>query len=263
MLKDQLTILEEIIQATVAEPRWEENKERKRADLEQGTTSSPEPNVFSLAHELRQPLQVLSLESDNIATRLLQLGIEDEDINEAYEAIKAGISRIDQNITTIASLTTGDLDANEVSNLAEVVRNTCSYVESRCAAASIELLIEAPEEQEAFLNSKLLQIVLLNLLQNAMDALNDTSDGRKKQITVTLDKYLRRHRLSISDNGDGIPEEMRPRIFTQFSTGKTGGMGLGLFLCHNMLTAARGEVSFTSYKGLGTTFTVVIADSEE
>jgi signal transduction histidine kinase len=262
MLKDQLTILEEIIQAAVAEPRWEENKERRRANLEQGRLQALSLMSSGLAHELRQPLQVLSLESDNIATRLSQLGIEDEDITEAHKAIQAGIARIDQNISTIASLTTGDLEANATSDLAEVVRNTCSYVESRCTAASIELLIEVPDEQEAFLNTKMLQIVLLNLLQNAMDALNDMHHGRKKQITVTLDKYLRRHRLSVADNADGIPEEIRPRIFTQFSTGKTGGMGLGLFLCHNMLTAARGEISFTSYKGIGTTFTVVIADSE-
>ena len=263
LLKEQLTALEEIIQSAVAEPRWEENRERKRANLEQGRLQALSLMSSGLAHELRQPLQLLSLESDNIVTRLQQLGIEDPDILEAQRNIQEGVARIDQNIRTIASLTTGDLEASSVVDLSELVTGVCSYVETRCSAASIELSVEVPDKQEAYLNGKILQIVLLNLLQNAIDVLKDSQIPQKRQIHVRLDEHARRHRLTVTDNGDGIPEEQRPKIFTQFNTGKTGGMGLGLYLCHNMLAAAKGEISFSTFTGSGTTFTVEIEDSED
>jgi signal transduction histidine kinase len=263
LLKSQLDILEEIIQSDEAEPRWEENRVRDKAQLEEGRLQALSLMSSGLAHELRQPLQVLSLEVGNIATRLHQLGIDDASIIESQQAIEEGVSRIDQNIRTIASLTTGDMEANVALDLAELVRDTCLFIESRCTNAGVKLVVETPHEQSAHLNGKLVQMVLLNLIQNAIDALQNLPAPRSKEIVVRLDHAFLRHRLVVEDNADGIPEERRPHIFKRFNTGKTGGMGLGLFLCNSMLTAAKGEISFSTALGSGSTFTVLIGDSDD
>ena len=66
--------------------------------------------------------------------------------------------------------------------------------------------------------------------------------------------------LEVADNGPGIPEDIRPNIFRQFASKKTGGWGIGLHNCKLLVTAHGGKIDFTSKTGIGTTFRVVIPD---
>ncbi len=62
--------------------------------------------------------------------------------------------------------------------------------------------------------------------------------------------------LRVSDNGPGIPEELKQRLFEPFATGRVGGTGLGLAIVQRAVEAHRGLVLVDSKTGLGTTFTV-------
>ncbi|MDQ6610055.1 MAG: HAMP domain-containing histidine kinase, partial [Bacteroidota bacterium] len=62
--------------------------------------------------------------------------------------------------------------------------------------------------------------------------------------------------ISISDNGEGIPEEMQSKIFTPNFTTKTSGTGLGLAMCKNIVEQAGGHIWFETAEGQGTTFFV-------
>jgi signal transduction histidine kinase len=63
-------------------------------------------------------------------------------------------------------------------------------------------------------------------------------------------------RLEVRDNGPGIPEEVRARLFQPFVTGRTGGTGLGLAIVQRAVEAHRGLVLVDSRPGAGTTFTI-------
>jgi signal transduction histidine kinase len=102
-----------------------------------------------------------------------------------------------------------------------------------------------------------LEQVLLNLLTNALAYAADS--GR---IEVRLGRQAEDAHIEVQDSGPGIPPEELPRIFTRYHRGsrsdqrREGGLGLGLFIAHQIVTAHGGRIEVASTVGEGTTFTV-------
>ena len=92
-----------------------------------------------------------------------------------------------------------------------------------------------------------------NILKNATQAIPEGKDGR---ITVRLGDENGYLKVDIEDNGIGIPEDQREKIFKPNFTTKSGGMGLGLAMVKNMVISINGSISYSSEYGKGTTFTV-------
>ncbi len=97
-----------------------------------------------------------------------------------------------------------------------------------------------------------LEQVLVNLLQNALDAVGDRPDAR---ITLTAAREGERVRLAVADNGPGIDPAVLPRLFTPFSTAKPRGLGLGLVIARDILAEWGGDLQAESQPGKGATFT--------
>jgi nitrogen fixation/metabolism regulation signal transduction histidine kinase len=92
-----------------------------------------------------------------------------------------------------------------------------------------------------------------NLLQNAVEACT-TRDRRIIRLNEQLNgEYII---VSVTDNGDGIPEQTQSRIFTPNFTTKTSGTGLGLAMSKGIVEQAKGEIWFVTKEGSGTTFYV-------
>jgi signal transduction histidine kinase len=101
-----------------------------------------------------------------------------------------------------------------------------------------------------------MQQVLLNLLNNARDAL-----GHRGEIRVVTGLAAGRPgwvRLAVSDTGPGIAPEVRERIFLPFFTTKTGGTGLGLPISHRIVRDHHGALEVTSEPGAGSTFSILL-----
>jgi len=101
--------------------------------------------------------------------------------------------------------------------------------------------------------------VLNNLLKNAVQAIPEGRDGR---IAVLAHKAGGRAIVEVMDNGTGIPDEARERIFSPSFTTKSSGMGLGLAMVKRMVEQAGGTVRFDSTEGEGTRFAVELPLSE-
>lgn len=259
-LRGETTFLENRIRTEVTEPRWRAGEQKKAIELERARLHSLGIVSFGLAHEIRQPLQSIRSEAGNIGKRLEQLGITDGDISEAQQSIDQDIERIDDTIELVSDIATGNLDDVTSFDLAEFVRKECKLFASRSKAIGVDLDVEAAETQPAVINRTTFSTVLLNLWKNSIDAINEAGDGRQGKIKVELSKGTRGHILEVTDNGVGIPEDIRQKIFKRFATKKTGGLGIGLFYCNTIVEAHGGEISFTSNKGKGTTFRVRIPD---
>ncbi|MEP7375391.1 MAG: ATP-binding protein [Chitinophagaceae bacterium] len=91
-----------------------------------------------------------------------------------------------------------------------------------------------------------------NLLANAVEA----CEGRLCKIEISEQVQDDKLRISIKDNGEGIPEEMRARIFIPNFTTKSSGTGLGLAMCKGIVEQVKGKIWFETQKGNGTTFHV-------
>ncbi len=102
-----------------------------------------------------------------------------------------------------------------------------------------------------------IQQVLLNLFNNAIEAI-ETIKSRRSKITIAV-RHNTQHgniEIMVSDNGPGMPEEVREKLFEPHFTTKTGGHGLGLYNCKKIIENHGGQMIVESKPGKGTTFTV-------
>jgi signal transduction histidine kinase len=263
VLGEQVSFLEDSIKRDIAEPRWQESRERKVAEFERAKIQALSIMSFGLAHELRQPLQSIRTEAAIITKRLKQLSVSDANITRAQQNIDVGIERIDGNIRLVAAISSGNADEVSSFDLARKIQDECTLLATRCAAQGIALETKLPDSDSANLNSPTVTAILLNLVKNSMEALMEVGDGRSKRIQVSLKSEAGLHTIHVSDNAYGIPPQMRPKIFRRFATMKTGGWGVGLYNCQLMAKAHNGSVSFETHDGLGTTFTVQLPDIKE
>lgn len=114
---------------------------------------------------------------------------------------------------------------------------------------------EAPAACVVMADPNLILLALINLLRNALQALDGQPDGR---ITVEASDNPDTSRpfIQVSDNGPGIPPELLSSIFTPFFSTKTGGSGIGLSICRRIMRLHDGELAVESQPGVKTTFTV-------
>jgi signal transduction histidine kinase len=105
--------------------------------------------------------------------------------------------------------------------------------------------------------------VLLNLINNAFYAVNErakTEEGFKPLVSVSTKQVGNKVEIKVADNGNGIPEAIKDKIFQPFFTTKpTGsGTGLGLSLSYDIIKAHGGELSVDTIQGKGTTFRIIL-----
>jgi signal transduction histidine kinase len=96
--------------------------------------------------------------------------------------------------------------------------------------------------------------VVQNLVTNSVEALDSKPDGR---VDIRAGVNGKVFCMTVSDNGPGIPDVVRERIFEPFVThGKSGGTGLGMAIVRNVVTAHGGTITFETETGKGTTFLI-------
>jgi nitrogen fixation/metabolism regulation signal transduction histidine kinase len=107
----------------------------------------------------------------------------------------------------------------------------------------------------AFMDRKLIEQVILNLLWNAIDATAQTHDP---EITVSVSTQGEKVKIAIADNGSGIEEATLEKIFIPFFTTKKNGSGIGLAVSRQIVQMHKGELQAASSPNAGTTFTILL-----
>lgn len=116
---------------------------------------------------------------------------------------------------------------------------------------SIKLSIEVKVLEKMRIDPALLQRALSNLVINAIQAM---PEGGTLEITGQQEED--RARIMVSDTGVGIPDEVKPKLFTPMMTTKAKGQGFGLAVSKRMIEAMKGTISFESKEGKGTKFII-------
>lgn len=180
----------------------------------------------ALAHEINQPLTAQRMQ---LAT--LRLLLEHGRVDDAYKALKP----VDEMLTRMASLT-GHLKTfarkspsglRERLDLATVVDQSLQLLDARLRDEQVSLVLHLTRPAWVRGDAIRLEQVLINLLRNALDAMQG-QPGKRLEIRLEVDEQL--WRLSVIDNGGGIAEEHLNQVFDPFFTTKPVGDGLGLGL---------------------------------
>jgi signal transduction histidine kinase len=234
--------------------------EQARAELE---SANQRKNEFLalLGHELRNPLAPI-----DTAARILALAAEDPvRVREKAEIIARQarqLATLVDDLLDVSRLARGMVDLLlEPLALQDVIDAAMEQTAPLMASRRHDVVVEACEAAVAVLGdgARLTQ-VLTNLLNNAAKY---TPPGG--QIRVVLDVVDHQARLSVSDNGSGIPAELLPHVFELFIQEKRtpdraqGGLGLGLALVRNLVELHGGRVTVESEgRGQGSTFRVLL-----
>jgi signal transduction histidine kinase len=203
-----------------------------------------------IAHEVRNPLTGVSLLLDELHDRLLGKENDQQLIRRALGEIERLESLVNE-MLHFATLPTPKLAYGQVEN---VVEGVLLLTRKQCQRQNVELIEKLADDlPEIMLDGDRLKQVLLNLLNNALDAM---PDGGVLTVAVKLenDKIL----IRVSDTGIGIPAEKIPLIFEPFFTSKGHGTGLGLAISYNIISDHGGEIVIESNLGEGTTVVILL-----
>ena len=123
----------------------------------------------------------------------------------------------------------GRLAGSELSTLAinDIINDVCDLLSEQLKLANISLTNNAVKHQGTVKGNAIqLEQVLINIINNAKDAIRDS--GTQGEVTIASEVSGRRILIRVTDNGGGIPEDVLPRIFEPFYTTKAVGKGTGL-----------------------------------
>ncbi len=208
----------------------EERLGRLQSDMVQANKLAALGQITAgVAHEVNQPLATIRLLAENANALLPQDRAPDVAGNLAsILSMTDRITRITQQLRGFARKATGDIGPVA---LADAFEAALLLTASRRETQRIRLeLPRIPPDLRVMAETVRLEQILVNLLQNAQEALTDTPDPK---ITVVLDAG-RIVRITVADNGPGLSPQVAAQLFTPFATSKPNGLGLGLVISQDI-----------------------------
>jgi|WetSurSiteA1Bulk_404760.scaffolds.fasta_scaffold00015_14 predicted ATPase/signal transduction histidine kinase len=241
--------------------------------------------VAGIAHEINNPINFISAGVESLNANLEEIGkvldiyhrinpknvneklkeveelkqkIEYKDaireINKLISSIKNGTKRTTEIVKGLRTFSRMDTDILKIADIHEGLDSTLILLHNRYKDR-IDIIRNYGDVPQIECYPGQLNQVFMNILSNAIDAI----DSRGK-ITITTTNINGMIRISIKDNGRGIPENLIEKIFEPFYTTKAigKGTGLGLSISHGIIEKLRGRIEVHSIVGEGTEFAIIL-----
>jgi signal transduction histidine kinase len=204
-----------------------------------------------IAHEIKNPLTPMKLHIQHLQRAKSSNSEQyDEIFNRVTRTLIEQIDTLSDIATEFSNFAKMPNAKNEVFNLAERVKQVTDLFDS---SKTMQFTFHPCGPQQVMIKSDKEQVsrAVINLIKNAMQSV---PPGTKGLIEIGLTCDETHATISVRDNGAGIPEEIRPKLFQPNFTTKTSGMGLGLAIVKKIVESANGRIWFESEPGEGTTF---------
>ena len=218
----------------------------------------------SISHDLRTPLTSISGNASN----LISNGnvIDNATKTQIYEDIYSDslwLINLVENLLAVTRLEEGRMNINLTTELVgDVIAEALKHIHTKSEKQKITV-IQQDDLLLAKMDARLIVQVLINLLDNAVKYTPSDS-----QITITAKRNGEMVCVSVADNGHGIPDEQKSRVFDMFYTGlnkiadSRRSIGLGLSLCKSIINAHGGEITVTDNTPHGAIFTFTLPAGE-
>ena len=140
--------------------------------------------------------------------------------------------------------------------VSELLHEVTGLYRVRCSELGISCSIHTgPENLVIRADDAQLRQVLINLIKNAMEAMEGISEPN---LEIAVKRILNHVSIEVSDNGTGMPPEIQEKIFVPFYSTKAEGSGIGLSLSRQIVRNHGGQISVVSEEGKGTTFSILL-----
>jgi PAS domain S-box-containing protein len=209
-----------------------------------------------LAHEVGNPLTSISS-----LVQVIQRTTNDQTTKDRLSLIKSQITRISRIIRELVDFSRQSNSEMRVTDINRVIAEAVDIVRVGNKSKAVTFTLELdPALPQLKLVADKLQQVFINILINAVDALQETALQRPPEITITSATTHEDVRIALRDNGPGIPGEAIPKIFDPFYTTKPVGQGtgLGLWVSFTIIKSFNGDFRVESSEGEGTTFNILL-----
>lgn len=204
--------------------------------------------VASTLHEIKNPLHALGL----LLTEVLDLRADEQPTRvELLQRMNQQLGRVQKNVDALRSLSVRAVPRPETVELCAAARAVSSDLLRALRTSAPELVLRGLHEAPVKADPTHLRVILENLIANALEAVEAAENP-----TVTLDVEAEDTsvRLRISDNGPGVPPELRADLFEPLATSKSRGLGLGLPIARALARAMGGDVALADPVGSASCF---------
>jgi PAS domain S-box-containing protein len=195
----------------------------------------------SLAHELNQPLTAINNYSQGVLNRLQKGPLPSEELLPALEKTSSQAQRAGKIIRRIREFVKRSEPRRRSALAARVIEDAIGFAEIEAAKKRIAIVATVdPALPPLYADPILIEQVLLNLLKNAVDAM-DHALIRRIDVTAGFAAEPGLAEIAVIDRGSGIPEEHLANLFTPFFSTKSEGMGMGLNICRSIIEFHQGR----------------------
>ncbi len=209
----------------------------------------------AMAHEIRNPLSALS----TLIQLLPQKGADPQFRESLQKTAAKEIDRLIRLTEDVLGFLRVDLQEMRKLDFQDLADHAVRLVRPLFASKGAELAVEIPKPIFLTGNEGQLECLILNLLQNALNAVGK---GGKVEISAKIHTASSQVKVpilfTVKDNGKGIPKEELSLIFTPFYSSTKGGSGLGLAICQKIVMNHRGRMEVESALGEGSVFAVYL-----
>jgi two-component system, LuxR family, sensor kinase FixL len=206
----------------------------------------------ALAHELNQPLTATA---NYVRAALRLLDQADPDIARVRQAMEMAVQqtlRSGEIIRRLRAFVTRGEVSRRPENVAKLIEEASALALVGAKEHGIKVMISSDPDLPSVVADRVqIQQVLLNLIRNAMEAMEDCEVRELSVGTVVDDTNVL---ISVADTGSGIPPEIEAKLFQPFVTTKPEGMGIGLSVCRTIVEAHGGRLWIESNEGGGSVF---------
>lgn len=202
------------------------------------------------AHEIRNPLTAIQSSLQYLSTKI-QGEKEKNLVTNALQETR----RINEILSALLSFSRPSEIKKEENNIIEILEESLNLISIQSNKYKIKITRDYPNTP-LLLNSDKAQLkqLFLNILLNSAQAMNLGGELKIEVHPKDNHKIL----ITVTDTGEGIPEDKLDNIFDPFFTTKSGGTGLGLSICYGIIESHKGEIEVKSKVGQGTTISIIL-----
>ena len=205
-----------------------------------------------IAHEIKNPLTPIQLSAQRLRRRYLNQFQGESVFDECTQMIVKqveGLKKMVNEFSNLARLPEVNLTLN---NLAEVIEEALAVYRSAHLHITFELN-QITSVPKFLFDREQIKRALLNLLDNAVASIGDQG---KIEVAISHDSAFKIVRIEVKDTGQGIPDELKPRLFEPYFSTKRSGTGLGLTIVHTIISDHQGFIRVKDNYPQGSIFVI-------
>src|SRR5699024_8880922 len=199
-----------------------------------------------LVHEIRNPLTSLKG-----FLQLVQAGVEQKE--EYYKVMIGEIDKLEKITSELLQMAKPFKGKKKTEHVSKMIDDVLFIMSTQSAMKNIHFTIDLDDNLTTNCNAAQIKQVLINIIKNGAEAMHN--EGNINIQTRLQNDYIA---ISITDEGEGMPDEFVEQLNNPFFTTKQGGTGLGLVITQHILEIHHGELKVETEENKGTTFTILL-----